>query len=236
LIFKVMTLFPDFFDGPLKCGLTGKAIDNALASVEIINIRNYTSDKFKRCDDYPYGGGSGMVMKVEPLSECLNKNTSDKSFVVLTSASGIKLTQSYIREKLLQQSEICLICGHYEGVDNRIVEKYVDEEISIGDYVLSGGEYASLVIIDSVMRLLPGFMSNSESIVDESYENGLLEYPQYTRPAEYEGMRVPDVLAGGNHLEIKKWREKMSLEKTMKNRPDLYNKYLKGSRGKCNGS
>ncbi len=236
MIFKVMTLFPDFFDGPLKCGLTGKAIDNALASVEIINIRNYTSDKFKRCDDYSYGGGGGMVMKVEPLSECLNKNSSDKRFVVLTSPSGIKLTQSYIREKLLQQSEICLICGHYEGVDNRIVEKYVDEEISIGDYVLSGGEYASLVIIDSVMRLLPGFMSNSESIVDESYENGLLEYPQYTRPAEYEGMRVPDVLAGGNHLEIKKWREKMSLEKTMKNRPDLYNKYLKGSRGKCNGS
>ncbi len=221
----IITLFPDFFDSPFKSGLLGKCIHNGLLSVSIIDLRDYSDDKFRRCDDYPYGGGSGMVLKTEPLFRCL-ESIEDRGRTLLTSASGRPLTAPLVHE-LSKQDRLTLICGHYEGVDQRVCERYVHDEISIGDYVLSGGEFAALVIVDAVARHIPGFMSNAESLKEESFEEGLLEYPHYTRPEEIEGMRVPEVLLSGNHALIRKWRLERSLEKTARVRPDLMESYQK---------
>lgn len=225
MIFKVITLFPDFFTSPLKSSLLGRAHEKGILKTNVIDLRDYSKDRLKRCDDELYGGGSGMVMKVEPLFNCLDNVITSNTIVVNLSPSGIPLKQEDVK-KISEFDEVCLICGHYEGIDQRVIDKYVDYEFSIGDYVLSGGEPAALVFIDSVARNFPGFMSSEDSLLEESFENNLLEYPHYTRPSEYEGLKVPDILLSGNHAEIAKWRLAKSIEKTKRNRPDMYNTYL----------
>ncbi len=225
MIFKVITLFPDFFDSPLKTGLLGKAREAGIVTVDIVDLRLFSEDKYRRCDVYPYGGGAGMVLMPGPLSRALERTAGEETTVLLTSPGGELLTHEKV-SALTACREICLICGHYEGVDQRIIDRYVDSEISIGDYVLSGGEFAALVIIDSLARHVPGFMSNEESLVEESFEDDLLEYPQYTRPPEFMGLAVPGILLSGDHGKIELWRHDQRLEKTRKVRPDLYKRHL----------
>ncbi len=224
--FTIFTLFPEFFAGPLGTGLLGKAVASGLVSVECVDIRDYSDDRRRRCDDYTYGGGSGMVLKPEPLFRALDAKRPSGAKVVFPTPSGALLTQETVK-RFFAQDDICIVCGHYEGVDQRVIDRYVDFEVSIGDYVLSGGEFAALVIVDAVSRYVPGFMSNKASLSEESFENGLLEYPHYTRPPEYEGMKVPDTLLAGNHKTVEKWRLEKSIEKTRLLRPDLYREYLK---------
>ena len=201
--FKIVTLFSAFFDSPLKSSLLGKAINSGVIKTDIYDLRNYSEDKFKRCDDAPYGGGSGMVLMPAPLFNCMEKIKSQKDKVILASAGGTPLNQNMVKE-LSAEEELIIICGHYEGVDQRVIDRYVDIEVSVGDYVLSGGEYAALIIMDAAARLEKGFMSNSESLLEESFENDLLEYPHYTRPSEIDGMKVPDILIRGDHAKIRK--------------------------------
>lgn len=229
MIVRIITLFPEFFDSPLRSGLLGKAIDKGIITVEIVNLRDYANNKFRRCDDTPYGGGSGMVLMPEPLFRCLDAIKGD-AYTLLTTPAGVRFDQELVK-KLHEKKELCIICGHYEGVDQRVTDRYVDSEVSIGDYVLSGGEFAALVMLDAVARYVPDFMSNSESLEEESFEDGLLEYPHYTRPAEIEGMKVPDVLLSGHHAEIKAWRHDKRIEKTKRIRPDLYTRYCEQRRG-----
>ena len=224
--FKIITLFPDFFESPLNTSLLGKAIQTKLIDVELIDLKQYSGDKFHRCDDYSYGGGSGLILKAEPLFRAVESIKNEKTCILLTTPSGILLNQDVVKE-LSNKEDICIICGHYEGVDQRVIDRYVDLQISIGDYIVSGGEYAALVIVDSIARYVPGFMSNIDSLKEESFEDNLLEYPQYTRPFEIDGWRVPDILLSGNHQMIKRWRQEKSIEKTKKIRPDLYKKFKK---------
>jgi len=221
--FTIVTLFPEFFDGPLSSGLVGRARENGILDIRVVNLREYTLARYKSCDDAPYGGGSGMVMMSDPLFRCLDE-VKGSAYTLLTTPSGKPLTQEIVKE-FSSKDEFCIICGRFEGIDERVSEKYVDCEISIGDYVLSGGEYAAMVIVDAVSRYIPGFMGNAESLDEESFEGYLLEYPQYTRPTEIDGMKVPDVLLSGNHAEIRKWRKAKRIEKTKRVRPDLYNRY-----------
>lgn len=223
--FKVATLFPDFFYSPLRSGLVGKAIEAGILSVELNDIRDHATDRYRSCDDYPYGGGSGMVMMAGPISKAVEESKKAGTPVILTSASGTLLTQELVKT-LAGHKELCLVCGNYEGVDQRFIERSVDYELSVGDYVLSGGEFAALVIINAIARYIPGFMSNDESLREESFEEDLLEYPHYTRPEEILGMKVPAVLLSGDHAKIAAWRRAESVEKTKRVRPDLYNKYL----------
>ncbi len=223
--FKVATLFPDFFNSPLRTGLVGKAIEAGILSVELNDIRDHALDAYRSCDDYPYGGGSGMVMTPGPVSRAVEDSKNAGTPVILTSASGTLLTQKLVK-KLAGHEELCLVCGNYEGVDQRFIDRSVDYEISLGDYILSGGEFAALLIIDAIARYIPGFMSNSESLREESFEEDLLEYPHYTRPEEIFSMRVPPVLLSGDHAKISAWRRTESIEKTKRVRPDLYKKFL----------
>ncbi len=225
MIFKIATLFPDFFSSPLRTGLLGKAVESGIIGVTIIDIRDFSTDRYHSCDDYPYGGGSGMVLMPGPLDGAIQSAKEMGTKVVLTSASGTLLNQNLVKE-LAAHGDLCIVCGHYEGVDQRVIDRHVDYEISIGDYVLSGGEYAALAVIDAVSRYVPGFMSNSESLSEESFEMDLLEYPHYTRPEDILGMKVPPVLMSGNHKLIQKWRREESIEKTKRVRPDLYRKHL----------
>ncbi len=226
MIFKVLTLFPEFFQSPLETGLLGKAVERGLINVDIRDIRAYTRDSYRKCDDYPYGGGCGMVLMPEPLEKAILDAKGTGTKVILTSAGGRPLDQDTVKS-LSREKELCLVCGHYEGVDQRIIDRHVDLEVSIGDFVLSGGEFAAIAIIDAVARYVPGFMSNEGSLDSESFEEDLLEHPHYTRPVEFDGMRVPEVLIGGNHAEIARWRLERSIEKTRLVRPDLYRKYLR---------
>ena len=198
-----------------------RAVDSGIIRIEIIDLKSFSEDKFHRVDDYPYGGGSGMVLKPEPLFRAIESIRNEKTKVILTTPSGLPLNQNIVKE-LAKEEDICIICGHYEGVDQRVIDRYVDCELSIGDYVLSGGEYAALVILDAIARYVPGFMSNPDSLNEESFEDDLLEYPHYTRPYDLEGWRTPDILLSGNHEKIKKWRIEKRIEKTKKIRPDLY--------------
>jgi tRNA (guanine37-N1)-methyltransferase len=223
-LFKIITLFPDFFYSPLKSSLLGRAVDNQIINVNIIDLKLFSTDKFHRCDDSPYGGGSGMVLQAGPLFRAIESAKDAKTKVILTSPGGVLLNQELVQE-LSVEEDLCIICGHYEGLDQRVIDKYVDYEISIGDYVISGGEYAALVIVDSIARYVPGFMSNPDSLIEESFQNHLLEYPHYTRPSEIEGLEVPDVLLSGDHRKIREWRMGKAVEKTKKIRPDLYKKY-----------
>lgn len=218
----VLTLFPEMFDGVLGTSIIGRAIENKILDINLINIRDFAKNKHKQTDDYPYGGGPGMVMSPQPLFDAfyhvLDKAPSAK--VIYFSPQGKTLNQQMASE-YAKMSHLVLLCGHYEGVDQRVIDRFVDEEISIGDYILTGGELPAMVFIDCVSRLIPGVLGSVQSVEDESFSKGLLEYPHYTRPQVYEGLKVPDVLLSGNHSEIEKWRIRESLRNTLRKRPDL---------------
>ncbi|RKX87486.1 MAG: tRNA (guanosine(37)-N1)-methyltransferase TrmD [Spirochaetes bacterium] len=218
----VLSLFPEIIEGYFNSSIMAKAVEKGIVEYSAINIRDFARDKHRTCDDYPYGGGAGMVLKPEPLSGALDSIGARDRRVVYPSPSGRLLDQKYAGE-LSRTEDLVFICGRYEGIDQRIIDLYVDDEISIGDYVISSGEISALVIIDSVYRLLDGVI-NGESLLEESFSDGLLEYPQYTRPAVFRGMEVPEILISGHHAKIKDWRKDKQLEKTKKNRPDLLTK------------
>ena len=223
---QVFTLYPEVFPGPLSKGLYGKALSKKLWNLNIVNIRDAAEDKHKTVDDTPYGGGSGMLLKPDVLAKSLDQNEIKGGRIIYLSPRGKKFDQNYARE-LSDEKSISLICGHFEGVDERVLATRNIEEISIGDYVLSGVETAAFVVIDSVLRLLPGILGNENSKVDESFENGLLEYPQYTKPQIWEEKAVPEVLLSGDHSKIKDWRLSQSEAITRVRRPDLWEKYKK---------
>ena len=218
----ILTLFPEMFDGFMTNSIIKRAIAKGLVQINIVNIRDYTTDKHHRVDSAPIGGGAGLIMKCQPIIDCLNDVKKEDSKTILLSPRGKQFNQQ-IAHNLSQNTDIILVCGHYEGVDER-VNKYVDELISIGDYILTGGEIGAMAISDAVIRLIEGSIA-SESTVEESFEDGLLEYPQYTEPTIYNGDKVPDILYSGNHEAINKWRKKQSLLLTEKYRPDLFVKY-----------
>jgi len=223
---QVFTLYPEIFPGPLSKGLYGKALSKNLWNLNIVNIRDAAEDKHKTVDDTPYGGGSGMLLKADVLAKSLDKNKIEGEKVIYLSPKGKKFDQNYARE-LSNEKSVSFICGHFEGVDERVLSTRNIEEISIGDYILSGGETAAFVMIDSILRLLPGVLGNENSRIDESFENGLLEYPQYTKPQIWEEKAVPEVLLSGDHSKIKDWRLSQSEAITRVRRPDLWQKYKK---------
>ena len=223
---QVFTLYPEVFPGPLSKGLYGKALSKKLWNLNIVNIRDAAEDKHKTVDDTPYGGGSGMLLKADVLAKSLDQNKIEGEKIIYLSPKGKKFDQNYAQE-LSNEKSVSFICGHFEGVDERILSTRNIEEISIGDYILSGGETAAFVVIDSILRLLPGVLGNENSRVDESFENGLLEYPQYTKPQIWEEKSVPEVLLSGNHNKIKDWRLSQSEAITRVRRPDLWQKYKK---------
>jgi tRNA (guanine37-N1)-methyltransferase len=228
LIFHLVTIFPDFFRGPFAHGVLGKAAEAGTIEVRIHNLRDFTADKHKTVDDRPFGGGEGMLLKPEPLFlavESIFPERTARQRVILLSAQGRLLDQSIVRE-LSHYDELLLICGRYEGVDERVAEHLADEEISIGDYVLSGGELAAAVFVDSITRLLPDVLGNEASAIHESFTEGLLDFPQWTRPADFRGWMAPEVLLNGNHEQIRKWRREAAIEKTRRWRPDLYKRWL----------
>lgn len=218
--FKVLTLFPEMFNGFMNQSIIGKAIDKKIIQVDINNIRAYAKNKHKSVDDMPYGGGPGMVMTPQPLKDAILSNSTDKSHVVFLSPKGKVLNQSKIKQ-LSNKEEILFVCGHYEGIDQRIIDRYVDEEVSIGDYVLTGGELPAMVTIDAITRLLPGAIGTADSFKEDSHYNGLLDHPHYTRPQNFEGDDVPNVLLSGHHKNIENWRFEQSVIKTYERRPDL---------------
>ena len=223
---RVFTLYPEMFPGPLASGLYKKALEKKIWSLEMVNIRDYATDKRKTVDDTPFGGGSGMVMKADVLANSLDKNIiNNKEPVIYLSPKGKKFDQIYAK-KILDKN-INIICGHFEGVDQRILETRNIEEVSIGDLILSGGEIGAFVIIDTVVRLLPGVLGNPNSLSEETFEKNLLEYPQYTKPQKWEGKEIPSVLLTGDHEKIKDWRLARSEDITRRRRPDLWEKYNK---------
>ena len=223
---RVFTLYPEFFPGPLNSGLYKKALDKKIWNLKVINIREYAQDKHKTVDDTPFGGGSGMVMRADVIANALDKNISDKKEqIIYLSPKGKKFDQVYAKK--ISNKNINIICGHFEGVDERILETRNIEEISIGDFILSGGEIGAFVIIDAVVRLLSGVIGNPKSLSEESFENHLLEYPQYTKPQKWEGKEVPSLLLTGDHKKIKDWRLTQSEDITRRRRPDLWEKYKK---------
>jgi tRNA (guanine37-N1)-methyltransferase len=222
----VLTLFPDIINSYLRESILKRAQDKGLLEVKIYNIRDFSSDKHKTVDDYPYGGGPGMVLKPEPLFSAIKEIKKDnvERRVILLSPQGKPFTQTTAKELATEQRRIIFICGRYEGIDERVRTCLVDEELSIGDYIITGGELAALVIIDASTRLIPGALGDNRSVVEESFSWGLLDYPHYTRPREYEGLKVPEVLISGNHKEIWQWRRKEALKKTLQVRPELIEK------------
>ncbi|MDP9055481.1 MAG: tRNA (guanosine(37)-N1)-methyltransferase TrmD [Acidobacteriota bacterium] len=222
--FHLLTIFPDFFDGPFKYGVVARAAEFGALELHVHDLRGWTHDLHRTVDDRPFGGGEGMVLKPAPIFDAVESIWPERTLkqkVVLLSAQGRRFNQQTARE-LAVNDELLLICGRYEGVDERVAEHLADEELSIGDYVLSGGELAAAVVVDTVARLLPGVVGNSESTVNESFEeSGILDCPQWTRPAEFRGWKAPETLLGGNHAEIRKWRRQAALEKTARLRPDL---------------
>ena len=226
LIARIFTLYPDFFPGPLGKGLYGKALAEKIWKLETVNIRDYTNDKHKTVDDTTYGGGSGMLIKPDVLANSLDKNLKSKEKIIYLSPKG-KLFNQQLAKELSKEKTVNLICGHFEGIDQRVIEARDIEEVSIGDFVLSGGESAAFVMLDAIIRLLPGVLGNEKSVEEESFENGLLEYPQYTKPQIWEEKTVPDVLLSGDHAKIKDWRLSQSEAITRDRRPDLWQKYKK---------
>lgn len=220
--FDILSVFPDMFASVFACSLLKKAQEKGLVDIRVHDIRRYATDRHRMTDDAPFGGGGGMVMKVEPVDRALQAVAPDRdeTLVVLLTPQGETFSQA-IAEQLAQQRQIVLICGHYEGVDERVRICLVDREISIGDYVLTGGELPAMIVVDAVARLVPGVLGNADSAATDSFSMGLLEYPQYTRPAEYRGWQAPDVLISGHHAEIEKWRRRESLRRTLARRPDL---------------
>ncbi len=219
--FEIVTLFPEIISSYCKFGIVSRAISEGQISVNLTDLRHFGIGKHRQVDDLPYGGGVGLIFKIEPIYyalESIKKEDKSKSFI--TSASGIKWDQKYA-ELLKEEKQIIIVCGRYEGYDERVTQM-VDYEVSIGDFILTGGELCALTMIDSVTRLIPGVLRKEETFEEESFTNGMLEYPQYTRPQEFNGLSVPSVLLSGHHAEIKKWREEQSRIKTQRNRPDLY--------------
>ena len=223
---RVFTLYTELFPGPLDSGLYKKALDKKIWSLEVVNIRDYATDKHKTVDDTPFGGGSGMLIRADVIANALDKNISNKNEpVIYLSPKGKKFDQIYAK-KILDKN-INIICGHFEGIDQRLLETRNIEEVSIGDYVLSGGEIGAFVLIDTMVRLIPGVLGNSNSLTEETFEKNLLEYPQYTKPQKWEEKEVPSVLLTGNHEKIKDWRLAQSEDITRRRRPDLWEKYNK---------
>lgn len=219
----ILTIFPEMF-APLKTSLIGKAVENNKVDINIIDIRPFSAEKHKKTDDYPFGGGDGMVMTPQPLYDAIMNVKKDNSHVVYMSPKGRVLTQNIVKEFATNYEHLILVCGHYEGIDERVITLCVDEQISIGDYVLTGGEIPAMALTDAILRYVPNVLHNEHSTEDESFSDNLLEYPQYTRPREFMGLSVPDVLVNGNHKEIEKWKLASKLEETKKYRPDLLNK------------
>lgn len=220
---NIMTLFPEMCEAVLSESIIGRAREKGLVEINCINIRDYTVDKHRRVDDAPYGGGMGMLMQIQPIVDCYKSicdKSDNKNHLIYMSPCGKTLTQARVKE-LSEYDEITILCGHYEGVDQRVIDTIVDEQISIGDYVLTGGELPAMVLADSISRMLEGVLPNDEAKEMESHYNGLLEYPQYTRPYEWNGMKVPDVLISGHHGNIEKWKREQSLLMTAKYRPDM---------------
>ena len=220
----ILTLFPEMFVGPFQASIIKRAIDHKVVSINIHNIRDCTHDKHRTVDDYAYGGGAGMVLKPEPVFEAvesIGKEATGSFSIILLTPQGRPFSQN-VAHQLSKYRQLILVCGRYEGVDERVRDHLVTDEISIGDYVLSGGELAAMVVVDAIVRLVPGVLGSEVSLVDESHVNGLLEYPQYTRPAEYRGWPVPEVLLSGNHALIAKWRREQAIQRTMERRPELF--------------
>ncbi|MGN1207960.1 MAG: tRNA (guanosine(37)-N1)-methyltransferase TrmD [Christensenellales bacterium] len=215
----ILTLFPEMFS-PIKSSILKRAQDSNLIEINLINFRDFSTNKHGQVDDVPFGGGDGMVLMCQPIFDCINKIKTPNSKIIYMSPKGRTLKQSMIGE-FLNFEHIIILCGHYEGVDQRVIDHFNMEEISIGDYVLTGGELPAMVFVDCLSRLIPSVLHNQHSSVDESFSENLLEYPQYTRPSSFQGMDVPSVLLSGNHAEIASWRKQQSLKITQKNRPDL---------------
>jgi tRNA (guanine37-N1)-methyltransferase len=229
----VVTLFPDFFTSPLSSGLLGKALAKQIAQVNLVNPRDYATDKHRRVDDEPYGGGVGMLMKPEPIFAAVESlPILPKRDVILMTPQGQTLNQPLLKELATNYDQLVMICGHYEGVDERVLN-LVTREVSLGDFILTCGEIPALTLINGVVRLLPGTVGKEESLKTESFEAILLDYPQYTRPPEFRGWRVPDVLLSGNHKEIARWRQQQQMERTRQRRPDLYEIWLQQSSGEA---
>jgi len=225
LQFDILTLFPGFFEGPLSESMLSRAREKGLISIRIINIRDFTTDRHHVADDYPYGGGAGMVMKPEPIVRALRElnETPPVPYIIYLSPQGRLFNQECARQ-LAQKERLVLLCGHYEGIDERVRLHYVDEELSIGDYVLTGGETPALVVLDAVARMIPGVLGNEDSFRNDSFYAGILDYPHYTRPEVFEGERVPEILLSGHHKGIDEWRRCQALARTLKFRPDLLEK------------
>jgi len=224
--FDILTLFPEMFTGPFSDSIIKNARDNGIIDINLTDIRDYTTDKHNTADDYPYGGGAGMVLKVDPIYYALEDITDDfkeTTTNVLLTPRGERMDQKMVKD-LSNQDRLVLICGHYEGVDGRIRENFVDLEVSIGDYVLTGGELPAMVMVDAVSRMLPGVLGHDDSKKNDSFYNGILDYPHYTRPFEFKGMEVPEVLLSGDHQRVAKWRKKQALKRTYLMRPDLLKK------------
>ncbi len=224
--FEVLTLFPEMLSGVFGTSIIGRAKQTGLIGIGCTDIRAYTKDKHRRVDDTPYGGGFGMVMQCQPVVDCIRavkEKLTGKTRVIYMSPQG-RLFNNEVAKEYLQYDNLILLCGHYEGMDERIIELEVDEELSVGNYVLTGGELAAAIVVDAVARRVDGVLPNSECFEDESLEDGMLEYPQYTRPRVFEGLEVPEVLLGGNHAEIEKWRKEQSFLRTVTKRPDLLNR------------
>ena len=217
----ILTLFPAMFSGPFSESIVKRAVDQGLVEISIYNIRDYTSDKHHVVDDSPYGGGPGMVLKPEPVFKAVEAVRGETGMPVILLTPQGRLFSQRVAEELAKNEEMILVCGHYEGVDERVREHLVTDEISIGDYILSGGELAAMVVVDAVVRQVPGALGSEESVGDDSHAQGLLEYPQYTRPQSFRNWEVPEVLLSGNHAEINRWRRTQSLKRTLRRRPDL---------------
>ncbi len=219
----ILTLFPEMF-APLKESIIGRAEKNGKVQIEITDIREYTLDKHKKCDDYPFGGGAGMLMMPQPIADAIDAvDPNHEALRIYMSPKGKRFEQKMVA-KYLEKDRLLLLCGHYEGVDQRVLDEYIDDELSIGDYVLTGGELPAMVITDAICRYVEGVIAG-ESLKDESFTDNLLEYPQYTRPQDFRGKKVPDVLVSGNHALVDKWRKEEAIKLTRKKRPDLYRKY-----------
>lgn len=230
--FHILTLFKDMVTDGLNTSILGRAIEKNLIETNVVDIRDYTLDKHKKVDDYPYGGGAGMLMQAQPVYDAyqavlegISQKTNKKPRVVYVTPRGTTFSQQMARE-LAQEEDLVILCGHYEGIDERVLEEIVTDYVSIGDYVLTGGELPAMVMVDCISRLVPGVLNNAESSVDESFSDGLLEYPQYSRPEVWNGKKVPDVLLSGHHANIAKWRHEQALEMTKKYRPDMYEEYV----------
>lgn len=225
--FHILTLFPDMVEDGLNTSIIGRATEAGYLEIHAVNIRDYSTNKHNKVDDYPYGGGAGLVMQPEPIYRAYQSVTKDMEFkprVIYLTPQG-KVFHQEMAKELAQESDLVFLCGHYEGVDERILEEIVTDYVSIGDYVLTGGELPAMVMIDAISRLVPGVLNNNESAGEESFENGLLEYPQYTRPPVFLEKEVPEVLLSGHHENIRRWRQEQSVERTKKRRPDLWEEY-----------